>query len=137
MHRKLLTIPGFLGVMTLVIVAGAYAGSVLAQPQSASLQCPEGDLVLNMAATLGEDPPGGPGVPEEALGVFLQQDYPKLQPTDFRRIPDDPPAAVFIYESAGAPQAFAGVEKHGDSWYVTKFSACNSVAAQASEGSQP
>jgi hypothetical protein len=124
-------------VAAVAIAAGVMTGSVLANPRSVetrSVECSENDLILVREPVLGADATGGPALPEEALRNFLARDYPNARFEEFSRVSDESEKARYDYEREGTLEAIASMETYGDSWYVTEFSACNSLLVEFQSG---
>lgn len=91
------------------------------------LDCPIGDDQLTVQSDLLRDAPGGPGTAVEALLDLFLQEGMAIAPQEFTPISIAPGVANYVLESNGSLLASARIEKHGDSWYVTLFRACNST----------
>lgn len=103
-------------------------------PVAANLQCPEGAEILIVESDVVVDVPGGPPTPVEALRSFFQQEKSALDAGDFAVTVDSSTAAQLSYFQNDQLVAFARASKHGDSWYVERFAACDSILASTATG---
>lgn len=122
-------------------VAGVLLGLVLAAcgsgPSAISAQttttavaagalCPEGVQASGWNAELGEDAPGGPATPEDALATYLQAAYPNLAVSQFTKGRNGE-AVTFIYREPELGTMTGQAQYYGDSWEVTSGSSCESL----------
>lgn len=93
------------------------------QQAGATLTCPEEEGSVNYEAFIGDDHPGGPATPREAVVQLLAREGgPSNAELGVAASTDT--AAQIVADRQGARVFTAFVEKVGDSWYVTEFFAC-------------
>lgn len=89
----------------------------------ASLDCAPTDPVGFFTAFVGEDVPGGPSTPSEALASYFTREGITVPPAKVAASTDA--AAQLVYDDGSRRVFSAYVEKIGDSWYVTEYVDCS------------
>lgn len=92
--------------------------------ESEDLNCTPG--TERMAVTsLPDLGPGGSKSPEDALAAFLAESGGYLSQDELVPVNSDDHSATFEYTIDGERLAVASAQRHGDSWHIEYFVACN------------
>lgn len=89
--------------------------------ESEDLSCTERMEVISLP-DLG---PGGSKSPEDALSAFLAENGGYLSQDQLVPVESDDHSATFEYTIDGERLAVASAQRHGDSWHIGRFVACN------------
>lgn len=116
------------------------AGQVVSaqQPPAPELKCGAGDLIYARINTFGATAEGdlaetGAATADEALGRFLNWDYPRIGKSEFSKVSETPEQADFSKQENGAAIAQVQAIRLGDSWEISKFRACNRLIIERSQ----
>ena len=121
-------------MVAVAFVAAGYLGSSGAETVSdtrasplASLDCAQGDLILQMRAEFGIDASGGHRTPFAAASEFVTNEYPHLSPTGPIERGRDATGTRYAYEVGASTVAVVTASEEGDSWHIVGFRACGGL----------
>ncbi len=136
----------------LVVVAGAVScgqpdtGDVGAERESSSttgapVQCDERNLANIFTSLVGDDSPGGPQNPKEALQAFFESEpaLNRLTADSWERVDESPAGersdgrARLALDRPSGRKGLATVEQNGDSWIATGVTLCQEAIEESRE----
>lgn len=132
-----------LACLSLAFFACRTADKPSSTPASASgdgLQCDKGELVSETYYEMGEDNPGGPSTPKEALGKLFVVDnaFRGMSPDEWIQSGSSPPDSEgnewveLMVRDAERTVGVARAEFIGDGWVVLSASFCSSYVEKTS-----
>lgn len=124
---------GLVGALCAVATAQSIAAPGPPQSGVATVECVADEFVVDEILEIGEDAPGGPATALAGLDVYVRRDAPGLAGKAFEHAAEQAHIVQLTRRERGRPIASALVEKVGDSWYVTAFTACETALASGEE----